>query len=65
VLLTINGACFLLLVWALAGNAPEILKWLATIILVYLVLDFVYLSLTYPKRPFAEYLELFRGEKPE
>lgn len=49
VLLSINGACFLLLFYELfRGNQG--LEWLPFAITIYLVMDFVYLSLTYPKK---------------
>jgi hypothetical protein len=61
VLLTINGATFLLLVFA--GSPPNVLKWLSIAILIYFVLDFVYLSLTYPQHTISENLARFKGEK--
>jgi hypothetical protein len=44
VLLTINGACFLLLAHAILRAPPDLIDWLPFVILVYFVLDFIYLS---------------------
>jgi hypothetical protein len=62
VLLAANG-CFLLLgVSAALGGNLTLLRVQIAILMIYLVLDFFYLSLTYPRRTISEYLALFRGD---
>ena len=60
-LLTANGL-FLLMGIPFVKTTYEIGWALPIVLAIYLVLDFIYLSLTYPQRPFREYLSLFRGE---
>ena len=63
VLLSINGASFLLLLYErVKGN--EGLGWLPAAIMIYLVVDFAYLSLTFPRRRLSEYWALFRYGEP-
>jgi hypothetical protein len=61
VLLSTNGLLLLLLLYQLFQADPG-LHWLPYATMLYLVTDFVYLSLTFPKRRFSEYLALFRGD---
>jgi hypothetical protein len=59
VLLSINGACLTLLLYEhVKGN--EGLEWLPAAITIYLVVDFAYLSLTYPRRRLSEYFALLK-----
>ena len=48
VLLSINGGCFLLLVFEIL-KGPHELEWLPPVIAIYFVVDFFYLSLSYPR----------------
>jgi hypothetical protein len=48
VLLAINGLCFLLVAYVLV-RGPDELRWLPFIVLIYFVLDFIYLSLSSPR----------------
>lgn len=63
-LLAINGACFLLLVCVIFIAPPDLIHWLPIVILVYFVLDFIYLSLSYPRNRISHYLALFIGNEP-
>jgi hypothetical protein len=47
VLLAINGLCFLSVLYVLERGSAE-LRWLPILILIYLVPDFIYLSLSFP-----------------
>jgi hypothetical protein len=62
-LLAANG-CFLLMGIPVFGGSLAIGKTGIAIVLIYLVLDFAYLSLTYPQRKFSEYLDLFKHGYP-
>lgn len=62
VLLTLNGLFLLLGIPVALGGNVTLLRVQITILMVYLVLDFFYLSLTYPRRTVSEYLALFRGD---
>ena len=53
VLLAANGLCFLLVAYVLFRGADE-LRWLPILVLIYFVLDFVYLSLSLPRVGSAE-----------
>jgi|HubBroStandDraft_4_1064222.scaffolds.fasta_scaffold235630_2 hypothetical protein len=46
VLLAINGLCLLLVLYVLVRGADE-LRWLPMLILVYLLADFIYLTLSF------------------
>ena len=56
--------CFLLMGIPVFGGSLAIGKTGIAIVLIYLVLDFAYLSLTYPQRKFSEYLDLFKHGYP-
>ena len=63
VLLSVNG---LLLMLSLTIVRSSNLGWvLPTILIAYLILDFVYLSLTYPRRTISEYVALLTGSTQE
>jgi asparagine N-glycosylation enzyme membrane subunit Stt3 len=58
VLLSANGCLFIMIIWALAGD-PATLKVLGALVVIYLVLDFFYLSLTYPRGTISRNRALF------
>jgi hypothetical protein len=60
VLLAINGCFLLMAILAFRGDF-SIGKIQISIAVIYLVLDFIYLALTYPPRKFSEYLSLFKN----
>jgi hypothetical protein len=59
VLLAANG-CLLLMGIPVLGGSLTIGKIGIAIVLIYLVIDFAYLSLSYPQQKFSECLDLFK-----
>ena len=61
VLLAVNG-CFLLMAVPALGGSLTIGRIEIAIVMIYLVLDFAYLALTYPPRKFSEYVSLLKSD---
>jgi hypothetical protein len=61
VLLTANGALLLLVPAAIKDQGTA---WVLYVFMAYLLVDFAYLALTYPRRPFAEYVVALFSETP-
>lgn len=58
VLLAANGCLLIMSIWAIASD-PALLRVLSAMAMIYLVLDFFYLSLTYPRGTISRYRALF------
>jgi hypothetical protein len=60
VLLAANGCLLIMGIWAIASDLA-LLRVLSAMAMIYLVLDFFYLSLTYPRGTISRYRALFLG----
>jgi hypothetical protein len=62
VLLAANGCLLIMGIWAIPGGDVAPLRVLGAMVMIYLVLDFFYLALTYPRGTISRYRALFLGD---